>query len=90
MIWNALGAVSQNPRALGIGIGEDTATVVKGNLFRVIGSGAVYLVDASGITYSDVSEERRSKTPSTCDLKLHVLGEGQEFPPHRSHPEALP
>lgn len=74
-----LGAVAQNPRALGIGIDENTAIVVRGSLFRVIGSGAVYLVDASGVTYSDVSEERPSETPSICDLKLHVLGEGQTF-----------
>ncbi|HUG28381.1 MAG TPA: cyanophycinase [Gemmatimonadales bacterium] len=83
-----LGAVSQNPRALGIGIDEDTAIVVKGNLFKVIGSGAVYLVDASDVTYSDVSEERLSETPSICDLKLHVLGEGQTFDLESRRPAA--
>ncbi len=74
-----LGAVSQNPRALGIGLDEDTAIVVHGNLFKVIGSGAVYLVDASHVTYSDVSEERPSETPSIFDIRVHVLGDGQEF-----------
>ncbi|MFN2315810.1 MAG: cyanophycinase [Gemmatimonadales bacterium] len=74
-----LGAVSQNPRALGIGLDEDTAIVVRGNLFTVIGSGAVYLVDASDVTYSDVSEDRPSQTPSIFDIRVHVLGDGQEF-----------
>src|ERR671917_200600 len=36
-----LGAVAHNPRELGIGIDEDTAIVVEGTRFRVIGSGCV-------------------------------------------------
>lgn len=78
-ISRLLGAVSQNPRELGIGIDEDTAIVVSGDTFRVIGNGAVYLVDASGVTYSEVSEEDACATPSIYDLKLHVLGDGQTF-----------
>lgn len=78
-IGRLIGAVSQNPRELGIGIDEDTAIVVKGSVFRVIGSGAVYLVDASDVSYSNVSEEKASVAPSIYDIKLHVLGEGQTF-----------
>src|SRR4051794_35576630 len=36
-IGRLIGAVSQNPRVLGIGIDEDTAIVVKGGMFKVIG-----------------------------------------------------
>lgn len=78
-IGRLLGAVTQNPRELGIGIDEDTAIVVKGSTVRVIGSGAVYLVDASDVSYSDVSEEKPSAAPSIYDIRLHVLGEGQTF-----------
>jgi cyanophycinase len=78
-IGRLLGAVSQNPRELGIGIDEDTAIVVRGDQFRVIGSGAVYLVDASGVTYSDVAEGRANSAPSIYDLKLHVLSDGETF-----------
>jgi cyanophycinase len=78
-IGRLLGAVSQNPRELGIGIDEDTAIVVRGQQFRVIGSGAVYLVDASAVTYSDVAEAQTSATPSIYDLKLHVLSDGEAF-----------
>ncbi|MFD2646613.1 cyanophycinase [Devosia albogilva] len=78
-IGRLIGAVSQNPRELGIGIDEDTAIVVEGDQFRVIGSGAVYLVDASGATYSDVTEADTRTTLSIHDLKLHVLSSGDRF-----------
>jgi cyanophycinase len=78
-IGRLIGAVSQNPRELGIGIDEDTAIVVEGDEFRVIGSGAVYLVDASGATYSDVAEADSRTTLSIHDLKLHVLSSGDRF-----------
>lgn len=78
-IGRLIGAVSQNPRELGIGIDEDTAIVVQGDEFRVIGSGAVYLVDASGATHSDVAESDSNVTLSIHDLKLHVLSSGDRF-----------
>lgn len=78
-IGRLIGAVSQNPRELGIGIDEDTAIVVNGQDFRVIGSGAVYLVDASGATYSDVAETDPRVTLSIHDLTLHVLSSGDHF-----------
>jgi cyanophycinase len=78
-IGRLIGAVAQNPRELGIGIDEDTAIIVRGAQFHVIGSGAVYLVDASGVTHSDVAENGTSATVSVHDLKLHVLGSGESF-----------
>jgi cyanophycinase len=78
-IGRLLGAVSQNPRELGIGIDEDTAIIVTGQRFRVVGSGAVYLVDASGVTYSNVAETRTNSAPAIYDVKLHVLGDGETF-----------
>ena len=55
-IGRLIGAVSQNPRVLGIGIDEDTAIVVRGHQFKVIGSGAVFLVDAGNVTHSNIAE----------------------------------
>ncbi|MDB5667040.1 cyanophycinase [Cypionkella sp.] len=78
-IGRLIGAVSQNPRELGIGIDEDTAIVVQNEEFRVIGSGGVYLVDASGVTHSDVADAETSTTASVHDLKLHVLSAGDRF-----------
>nr|WP_221284134.1 cyanophycinase [Deinococcus humi] len=74
-----LGAVAQNPRVLGIGIDEDTAIVVQGSHFAVIGSGAVYVADGSGITHSNVAEARADDLISLYDVRLHVLSDGDSF-----------
>lgn len=74
-----LGAVAQNPRVLGLGIDENTAAIVEGNSFRVLGDGAVYVVDGSGMTHSNVAEARSDETLSMHDVRVHVLAEGDLF-----------
>jgi cyanophycinase len=72
-----LGAVVQNPRNLGVGIDERTAILVeRDERFRVIGSGAVYIVDGAEISYSSLAEDKREGVVTIHDLKLHVLGDG--------------
>jgi cyanophycinase len=74
-----LGAVAHNPRELGIGIDEDTAIVVEGTRFRVIGSGCVYVVDGAGVTHSNIAEARPERALSLYDVRMHVLGSGDAF-----------
>ncbi len=75
-----LGAVAQNPRMLGIGIDEDTAIVVEEERsFYVLGSGAVYVLDGSGVTYSNVAEDEPDTTLSLYGVTLHVLSHGDQF-----------
>jgi cyanophycinase len=74
-----LGAVAHNPRELGIGIDEDTALVVEGSRFEVIGSGCVYVVDGAGITHSNIAEARPERALSMYDVRIHVLGTGDAF-----------
>ncbi len=79
-IGRLLGAVAQNPRNLGIGIDEDTAIVVeRGTCFDVIGSGAVYVVDGSTVSYSSLSETNTDGVISIDDVRLHVLGAGDQY-----------
>ena len=78
-IGRLLGAVAHSPRVLGVGIDEDTAIVVEGNDFRVIGSGAVYVVDGAGVTQSNIAEEREERPLSIYDVRLHVLTSGDDF-----------
>jgi len=78
-IGRLLGAVAESPRVLGIGIDEDTAAVLHDGAFEVIGSGAVYVVDAEGVTRSNVAEGRSHTALSIFDVKMHVLGHGDRF-----------
>jgi cyanophycinase len=69
--------VAQNPRALGIGIDENTAIVVRdAKTFAVIGAGAVYVIDGRPITYTNISEQDTNKTMSVFDVRLHLLAAG--------------
>ncbi|HKI06377.1 MAG TPA: cyanophycinase [Thermoanaerobaculia bacterium] len=88
-----LGAITQNPRTLGIGVDENTALIVEDNeRFEVIGQGAVYVLDGSKVSYSNLAEdgEEMDKTMSVFDVKLHVLSEGNQFDLQTRRPEVPP
>ncbi|HEX6719721.1 MAG TPA: cyanophycinase [Pyrinomonadaceae bacterium] len=75
-----VGAVAQNPKNLGIGIDEQTAIVIeRENGFYVLGSGGVYVIDGTEVTYSNVAEEDVNKTLSIYNVKLHMLSQGDRF-----------
>lgn len=79
-VGRILVGIAENPQSLGIGIDEDTAIVVnkKGEI-SVIGSGAVYIFDGSGISYSNISEQCPNEIFSIYDIKLHILINGDGF-----------
>ena len=80
-IGRLLGAVAINPRILGIGIDEDTAIVVRGGEFYVLGSGAVYVIDGSHVNCSNITESDSDskRTLSIYDVRLHVMSKGDKF-----------
>jgi cyanophycinase len=81
-----IGAVAHNPRVLGLGIDEDTAAVIEDDCFTVIGSGAVYVVDGTGVSHSNLAEARPDRVLSMHDVKVHVLGTGDRFELKRRRP----
>jgi cyanophycinase len=81
-----IGAVAHNPRVLGMGIDEDTAAMVEGDEFRVIGSGAVYVVDGTDVSYCNVAEARAECALSMHDVRVHVLSSGDGFDLKRRRP----
>jgi cyanophycinase len=81
-----LGAVSQNHRNLGVGIDENTAIVLRGREFGVIGTGAVYVMDGASITYSSLSERHPTGVVSIYDVRLHVLARHDAFDLERRRP----
>lgn len=79
-IGRLIGAVSQNPRNLGIGIDENTAIVVEnGATVTVIGEGAIYVVDGSYISDTNLADGSNEEVLSCFDIQLHVLKAGQMF-----------
>jgi cyanophycinase len=74
-----LAAVAQHPHELGLGIDEDTAVVVDGHAFEVFGSGSVTVVDAGGLTYTNLAEVERHELLAVCGVRIHVLPAGHRF-----------
>jgi cyanophycinase len=87
-----IAAIAQNPRYLGVGIDEDTAIIVHdAKSFEVIGSGAVYVLDGSGISYSNLAEEQQEReiTLTVHDVKVHLLGSGFGFDLRERRPQPV-
>ncbi|HKA22994.1 MAG TPA: cyanophycinase [Blastocatellia bacterium] len=85
-----LGSIAQNPKNLGLGIDEQTAIIIEGDrTFYVLGSGAVYVIDGGGISFSNIAEEEINTTVSMYDVRLHVLSQGDKFDLPNRRPEKL-
>lgn len=74
-----LTAVAQYPHHLGLGIDENTAVVVEDQVIRVIGSGAVTIVDAGQLIYSNAQELKNNDDLALCGIQLHILPSGYRF-----------
>lgn len=74
-----LSSLAQQPAVLGIGIDENTAVMVQGNEFQVIGAGAVTVVDVSEITHDNLDGLLKDEALAICGAKLHILPEGYRF-----------
>lgn len=86
-IGRLLTGIAQNPEVLGIGIDENTAIIVNKNaILEVVGEGAVYIIDGSTISYSNVSEQHSDDVLSMYNVKLHVLKERDKFSLERRTP----
>jgi cyanophycinase len=55
-----------------VGIDEDTAIIINYQEFEVIGSGAVYVADGSGISYTNVPTAVLSKR-FLCTMSVYMF-----------------
>ena len=75
-----LSAICAHPNLLGIGIDEDTCAMFESDgMIQVIGRGAVTIVDARAMSYSNHKKASGSEPLSMHNLKLHVLSYGDRF-----------
>lgn len=89
--------VAGSPDLLGVGIDEDTAAEIRdGRLLTVLGSGAIFVVDARSAV-SDVSEARLNAPLLISGAVVHSLPTGSTFDLHTAslvgfvekHPDAI-
>jgi cyanophycinase len=74
-----LTAIAHYPQAMGIGLDEKTAMVLRGNEFRVLGEGVVTVADGSKMKHTDLAYRRDDQTVGMFDVCLHVLPSGYKF-----------
>jgi cyanophycinase len=74
-----LAALLLEPSVLGFGIDENTAMVVEGDEFEVMGEGAVTVVDESATTYNNLEKLLKDEPLAVFGVKLHILPQGYRF-----------
>jgi cyanophycin synthetase len=74
-----LTAVAHYPQDLGLGVDENTALVVTGLQFEVIGENSVTVADGGGMTYTTLPDIEQNDSLSLHGVKVHVLAAGQQF-----------
>lgn len=74
-----LAALVQQPAVLGLGIDENTAIIVEGDVFEVVGHGAITVVDESESTHNNLDDLLKDEALAVCGAKLHILPHGYRF-----------
>ena len=82
-------AVTSNPSALGIGLGEDTSLLImKGDIHQVIGSGLIIIVDGSTIQHTNMTSINEGEMISVENISIHVMVPGDKL--HLSDRKYIP
>jgi cyanophycinase len=82
-----LSAIAAHPQLLGIGIDEDTCAMFESDgIIQVIGKGAVTIVDARGMSYSNQEQAVGNQPLSLHNLQLHILSYGDRYDLRRHLP----
>ena len=75
-----LSLVAQSPSLLGMGIDEDTAAIITGGTeLSVLGAGAVMIVDASQMRFTDSHAVHRGQPVAMMGMKLDFLTTGCKY-----------
>lgn len=74
-----LAALVQQPAVLGIGIDENTAIMVEGDEFEVVGHGSITVVDESESSHNNLEDLLKDEALAVCGVKLHILPHGYRF-----------
>lgn len=90
-----LEVVASNPGYIGLGVGEDTAVIIReGRRVEVIGAGVVVVVDGHRLGYTNLTDIKLGQPIAAENLIVHTLVEGhgydlveQRFIPPKERPQ---
>lgn len=72
--------ITTNPTCIGVGIGEDSGVVLKGDgTVEVVGSGQVIIVDGSDITHSNIMNIKTDRPIAVENVRIHSLVDGYGY-----------
>ncbi|MBE9111039.1 cyanophycinase [Nodosilinea sp. LEGE 07298] len=74
-----LAALVLQPAVIGLGIDENTAIIVTGDEFEVVGAGAITVVDETTATHNNLEGLLKDEPIALCGVKLHILPQGYRF-----------
>jgi cyanophycinase len=72
-------ALAEYPDLMGLGVDEDTALVVRGNVGTVIGAGGVTFVDGRDVRYSNAGANRDGSPLTLSAVRVGIVGSGHAF-----------
>jgi len=78
-IGRLLYAVALHRSHLGFGIDENTAILVQGDELEVLGEGAVTVIDASSLEFTNVDDLKDDANLALSGVRLHMLPAGYRF-----------
>ncbi|MDB4871716.1 MAG: cphB [Gemmatimonadales bacterium] len=72
-------AIAEFPALMGLGIDEDTALIVKGEVGTVVGKGGVTFVDGSSVRFNNAADVTKAPELTISALRVGIVGTGQQF-----------
>jgi cyanophycinase len=72
-------AISGYPDIMGLGIDEDTALIVRGEIGKVVGKGGVTFVDGRTVKFDNAEEVTKGRQLTLSALRVGMIGTGYTF-----------
>lgn len=82
-------AIAEYPEIMGLGIDENTALIVKGEVGKVVGQGGVTFVDGRTVKFDNADEVTKGRQLTLSSLRVGIVGTGYTFNLKRRELEAL-
>ncbi|MEO5590587.1 MAG: cyanophycinase, partial [Gemmatimonadaceae bacterium] len=82
-------AIAEYPEIMGLGIDENTALIVRGEVGKVVGQGGVTFVDGRTVRFDNADEVTKGRQLTLSSLKVGIVGTGYTFNLKQRELEAL-